>query len=81
MLLKVSRSTDYFHLILEGDHTRSRIISHSKVGALSKFITKKASCVGCKVPIANQSEALCNHCKVSFIIGCSYAKKESTHTI
>ncbi|RXG74084.1 DNA polymerase delta catalytic subunit [Armadillidium vulgare] len=49
--------------LLKGDHTRSRIISHSKVGALSKFITKKASCVGCKVPIANQSEALCNHCK------------------
>ncbi|ROT70834.1 DNA polymerase delta catalytic subunit isoform X2 [Penaeus vannamei] len=50
--------------LLKGDHTRSRIITHSKVGAMAKFITKKASCVGCKVPITSASEALCKHCKM-----------------
>lgn len=50
--------------LLKGDHTRSRIITHSKVGAMAKFITKKASCVGCKVPIDSASEALCKHCKL-----------------
>lgn len=49
--------------LLKGDHTRSRIIAHSKVGAMAKFITKKASCVGCKVPVPSASEALCKHCK------------------
>ncbi|MPC19065.1 DNA polymerase delta catalytic subunit [Portunus trituberculatus] len=49
--------------LLKGDHTRSRIISHSKVGAMAKFITKKASCIGCKVPVPSSSEALCKHCK------------------
>ncbi|XP_076045366.1 DNA polymerase delta 1, catalytic subunit isoform X1 [Oratosquilla oratoria] len=49
--------------LLKGDHTRSRIITHSKVGAMAKFITKKASCVGCKVPIPSAGEALCQHCK------------------
>ncbi|KAG0721764.1 DNA polymerase delta catalytic subunit [Chionoecetes opilio] len=49
--------------LLKGDHTRSRIITHSKVGAMAKFITKKASCIGCKVPIPSSSEALCKHCK------------------
>ncbi|MCL4130835.1 UNVERIFIED_CONTAM: hypothetical protein GTU68_015648, partial [Idotea baltica] len=49
--------------LLKGDHTRSRIISHSKVGAMAKFITKKASCIGCKVPIADQTAALCQHCQ------------------
>lgn len=49
--------------LLKGDHTRSRIISHSKVGAMAKFITKKASCVGCKVPVPSASEPLCKHCK------------------
>ena len=50
--------------LLKGDHTRSRTIAHSKVGAMAKFITKKASCVGCKVPVSSPSDALCKHCKV-----------------
>ncbi|XP_071544881.1 DNA polymerase delta catalytic subunit isoform X2 [Panulirus ornatus] len=50
--------------LLKGDHTRSRIITHSKVGAMAKFVTKKASCVGCKVPISSVTEALCKHCKL-----------------
>ncbi|KAK4320604.1 hypothetical protein Pmani_008540 [Petrolisthes manimaculis] len=50
--------------LLKGDHTRSRIITHSKVSALAKFITKKASCVGCKVPISSAVEALCKHCQL-----------------
>ncbi|KAG7170869.1 DNA polymerase delta-like [Homarus americanus] len=50
--------------LLKGDHTRSRIITHSKVGAMAKFITKKTSCVGCKVAIDSASEALCKHCKL-----------------
>lgn len=50
--------------LLKGDHTRSRTITHSKVGAMAKFITKKASCVGCKVPISNSSDALCKNCRL-----------------
>lgn len=49
--------------LLKGDHTRSRIITHSKIGAMAKFITKKASCIGCKVPLNSASDALCKHCK------------------
>ncbi|XP_068231528.1 DNA polymerase delta catalytic subunit [Palaemon carinicauda] len=50
--------------LLKGEHTRSRIITHSKIGAMAKFITKKASCVGCKVPLSSASDALCKHCKL-----------------
>ncbi|KAF2360847.1 DNA-directed DNA polymerase family B exonuclease domain [Trinorchestia longiramus] len=49
--------------LLKGDHTRTRTISHSKVGAMAKFVTKKYSCIGCKVPVSSASVALCNHCK------------------
>ena len=35
----------------------------SKVGALAAFTKKKATCVGCKVPLPNESEAVCKHCK------------------
>ncbi|XP_064100186.1 DNA polymerase delta catalytic subunit-like [Macrobrachium nipponense] len=50
--------------LLKGEHTRSRIITHSKIGAMAKFITKKASCVGCKVPLSSASDALCKHCQL-----------------
>lgn len=63
--------------LLKGDHTRSRTISHSKIGAMSKFITKKYACVGCKVPIASASEALCKHCRVSVLLILWYIYKKS----
>ncbi|KAK7075072.1 DNA polymerase delta catalytic subunit [Halocaridina rubra] len=50
--------------LLKGDHTRSKIITHSKIGAMAKFITKKASCIGCKVPLSSTTDALCKHCKL-----------------
>lgn len=53
--------------IAEGDHTRSRTISHSKIGAMAKFVTKRASCIGCKVTLSDQTDALCKHCKVGVI--------------
>ena len=35
----------------------------SKVGALAAFTKKKMTCIGCKVPLENESEAVCKHCK------------------
>lgn len=49
--------------LLKGDHTLNKTVAVSKNSALSKFITKKAACVGCKVPITTTSDALCKHCK------------------
>ncbi|XP_018024640.2 DNA polymerase delta catalytic subunit-like [Hyalella azteca] len=55
--------------LLRGDHTRTRTISHSKAPSptvpspMAKFITKKYACIGCKVPVASASVALCSHCK------------------
>lgn len=50
--------------LLRGDHTRSKAVVHSKVGALAMFTKKKASCIGCKVvlPSSRESGAVCEHC-------------------
>lgn len=50
-------------LLLKGEHTRTKAMVTSKVGALAAFTTKKEKCIGCKAIMPNDvKKALCNHC-------------------
>ena len=54
-------------MLLKGQHTLTKTVMTSKVGALSAFTKKKATCIGCKVPLdnsASQQTAVCRHCQV-----------------
>nr|BAO20824.1 DNA polymerase delta catalytic subunit [Thereuonema tuberculata] len=51
-------------VLLKGDHTRTKIVVTSKVGALSAFTKKRAACIGCKAVLENNDAAVCKHCKV-----------------
>ncbi|KAK7861969.1 hypothetical protein R5R35_013533 [Gryllus longicercus] len=48
-------------LLLRGDHTRSKTVVTSKVGALSAFTKRKETCIGCKA-VLHTNGALCSHC-------------------
>ncbi|EDW18790.1 DNA polymerase delta catalytic subunit isoform X2 [Drosophila mojavensis] len=52
-------------VLLKGEHTRTRTVVTSKVGGLAGFMTKKASCIGCKslMPKGYEDRALCPHCE------------------
>ncbi|CAH1125416.1 unnamed protein product [Ceutorhynchus assimilis] len=52
-------------ILLRGEHTRTRTVVTSKVGALSAFTQKKETCLGCKsvLPKGYEAEALCAYCK------------------
>lgn len=52
-------------VLLRGDHTRTRTLVTSRIGALSAFTKKKETCIGCKSVLPNgyEKEAVCNHCK------------------
>ncbi|KAL1509230.1 hypothetical protein ABEB36_003999 [Hypothenemus hampei] len=52
-------------ILLRGEHTRTRTVVTSKVGALSAFTQKKATCLGCKsvLPKGYEMEAVCQYCK------------------
>jgi len=53
-------------MLLKGEHTLTKTVMTSKVGALSAFTKKKATCIGCKVPLdnsASQQTAVCRHCQ------------------
>ncbi|XP_030767293.1 DNA polymerase delta catalytic subunit [Sitophilus oryzae] len=52
-------------ILLRGEHTRTRTVVTSKVGALSAFTQKKETCLGCKsvLPKGYENEAVCAHCK------------------
>ncbi|XP_055629007.1 DNA polymerase delta catalytic subunit [Toxorhynchites rutilus septentrionalis] len=52
-------------VLLRGDHTRTRSVVTSKVGALSAFTKKRDACLGCKalLPVGYEGQALCQHCK------------------
>ena len=50
-------------ILLKGDHTRTKSVVTSKVGALAAFTKKKMTCIGCKVPLENEAEAVCKYCK------------------
>lgn len=51
-------------ILLRGEHTRTRTIVTSKVGALSAFTKKKETCLGCKAVLTKNYEdkPLCVHC-------------------
>ncbi|XP_059054186.1 DNA polymerase delta catalytic subunit [Achroia grisella] len=50
-------------LLLKGEHTRTKAMVTSKVGALAAFTKKKEKCIGCKSIMPNDAtKALCNHC-------------------
>lgn len=50
-------------LLLKGEHTRTKAMVTSKVGALAAFTTKTEKCIGCKVVMPKDTKkALCNHC-------------------
>jgi len=49
--------------LLRGDHTRTKIIISSKVGAMAAFTKKRATCLGCKVVLSDDKSAVCKHCK------------------
>ncbi|VUZ57732.1 unnamed protein product [Hymenolepis diminuta] len=51
--------------LLTGEHTLVKSMAHSKVGQLSAFTQKRATCVGCKalLPKDREAEALCTYCE------------------
>merc|ERR1719410_2672469 len=53
--------------LMKGEHTLTRTVVTSKVSALSAFTKKRATCIGCKVPLDNKAPsdqtAVCRHCQ------------------
>lgn len=49
--------------LLRGDHTRTKIVAISKVGALSAFTKKLETCIGCKAILTSGCKGVCKHCK------------------
>ena len=41
----------------------TKTVVTSKVGALAAFTKKKMTCLGCKVPLTDETDAVCEHCK------------------
>ncbi|XP_051174755.1 DNA polymerase delta catalytic subunit isoform X2 [Leptopilina boulardi] len=52
-------------LLLKGEHTRTKIVATSRVGALVAFTKKKEICLGCKAVLTADREklALCKFCE------------------
>jgi DNA polymerase delta subunit 1 len=50
--------------LLQGDHTRKIFLPTptARKGSLAMFAVKKATCLGCKVPIDSNKGYLCKHC-------------------
>jgi DNA polymerase delta subunit 1 len=40
-----------------GDHTRTKTVVTSRVGALAKFTNKRQTCIKCKVPLKDESKS------------------------
>lgn len=38
----------YIIIFVGGEHTRTKIVVTSKIGALSAFTKKKSTCIGCR---------------------------------
>ncbi|XP_064480973.1 DNA polymerase delta catalytic subunit-like isoform X2 [Ornithodoros turicata] len=51
-------------VLLRGDHTRTKTVVHSKVGALAAFTKKRSTCIGCRAVLDNETAAVCAHCKL-----------------
>ncbi|XP_071040648.1 DNA polymerase delta catalytic subunit [Parasteatoda tepidariorum] len=49
-------------ILLCGDHTRTKTIVTSKIGALSAFTQKKSTCLGCR-SVLKADDSVCEHCK------------------
>ena len=45
-----------------GDHTRTKAVVTSRVGALSAFTQRKETCLGCKAVLPENGTPLCKHC-------------------
>lgn len=49
--------------LLHGAHTRSVSISTPTNSGIMKFAKKRVSCAGCRTPISDGDQILCEHCK------------------
>ncbi|XP_021937264.1 DNA polymerase delta catalytic subunit isoform X2 [Zootermopsis nevadensis] len=49
-------------ILLRGDHTRTKAVVTSRVGALSAFTRRKETCLGCKAVLSEDGIPLCKHC-------------------
>lgn len=49
-------------ILLRGDHTRTKAVVTSRVGALSAFTQRKETCLGCKAVLSESGTPLCKHC-------------------
>lgn len=49
--------------LLNGDHTRTVVQASSAVGSLMKFAVKTAQCLGCRTPLKDSKQAVCNNCE------------------
>lgn len=47
----------FSRFLLAGEHTLVKSMSHSKVGQLSAFTQKRATCVGCKALLPKDRES------------------------
>lgn len=52
-------------LLLKGEHTRTKTVVTSRVGALAAFTRKKETCIGCRAVLSSDREkmALCKFCE------------------
>ncbi|XP_040565732.1 DNA polymerase delta catalytic subunit [Lepeophtheirus salmonis] len=50
-------------VLLKGDHTRTKTVVTSKIGALAAFTKKKSTCIGCKVPLPKDDDSVCGYCE------------------
>ncbi|XP_043268576.1 DNA polymerase delta catalytic subunit isoform X2 [Venturia canescens] len=52
-------------LLLKGEHTRTKTVVTSRVGALAAFTRKKEACIGCRAVLSADREkmALCKFCE------------------
>lgn len=52
-------------ILLRGEHTRTKSVVTSKVGALAQFTKKREACLGCKALLQKgyETKALCQHCE------------------
>jgi len=56
------------NVLLKGDHTRTKTVVTSKVGAMAMFAKKFDTCLGCKTVLKKEnkgtSDAVCKYCEV-----------------
>lgn len=54
-------------VLLRGDHTRTKTVVTSKVGALAMFTQKRNNCLGCRTMLRpedeKESKVVCKHCR------------------